>query len=168
MIRGLEAHEPTLGAEAWVADSAWVIGDVSLGEQVSVWFGAVVRGDVEKISIGARSNIQDLCVVHADPGYPTVIGADVTVGHKATLHGCTIGEGALIGIGAIILNGAVIGAQSIVAAGALIPEGKSFPPRSLILGSPAKVVRELSDEELAQLRDSAAHYVANAQRYAQI
>jgi carbonic anhydrase/acetyltransferase-like protein (isoleucine patch superfamily) len=156
---------PTLAESAWVADSAEVIGDVTLGEEVGIWFGVVVRGDTAAIQIGARTNIQDLSVLHADVGMPLTIGAGVTVGHKAMLHGCTIGDDSLIGIGAVVLNGAKIGKGCLVGAGALVTEGKEFPDGSMIIGSPAKVVRMLTPEQLQGLRQSADHYVANAQLF---
>lgn len=157
---------PQLGPGAWVADCARVIGRVTLGAGASVWFGAVLRGDNERITVGARSNVQEGAVLHTDPGFPLTLGEGVTVGHQAMLHGCTVGDGALVGIQAVVLNGAVIGAQSLVGAGALVTEGKVFPPRSLILGSPAKVVRALGDDEVARLGGSAERYVANAARHA--
>jgi len=156
---------PTLAESAWVADSAEVIGDVVLGAEVGIWFGVVVRGDSAPIRIGARTNIQDLSVLHADIGMPLSIGAGVTVGHKAMLHGCTVGDDSLIGIGAVVLNGAKIGKGCLVGAGALVTEGKEFPDGSMIIGSPAKVVRSLTPEQLQGLRLSADHYVANAQRF---
>jgi carbonic anhydrase/acetyltransferase-like protein (isoleucine patch superfamily) len=139
-----------------------VIGDVVLGEDVGVWFGAVIRGDNTTIAVGARSNVQEGAMLHSDPGVPLTIGTECTIGHHAVLHGCTIGDRTLIGMGAIVLNRAVIGADCIVGAGALVTEGKVFPPRSLIVGSPARVVRELDDAAVAALRLSAAHYVENA------
>ena len=156
---------PTVPESAWVADSAQVMGDVVLGEDVGIWFGAVARGDTAAIRIGARSNIQDLCVLHADVGLPLTIGSGVTVGHKAVLHGCTVGDNSLIGIGAVVLNGAKIGQGCLVGAGALVTEGKEFPDGSMILGSPARVVRQLTAEQLQNLRLSADHYVANARRF---
>jgi len=156
---------PTLAESAWVADSAEVIGDVVLGAEVGIWFGVVVRGDSAPIRIGARTNIQDLSVLHADIGMPLSIGAGVTVGHKAMLHGCTVGDDSLIGIGAVVLNGAKIGKGCLVGAGALVTEGKEFQDGSMIIGSPAKVVRSLTPEQLQGLRLSADHYVANAQRF---
>jgi carbonic anhydrase/acetyltransferase-like protein (isoleucine patch superfamily) len=162
----LDRIRPQLGAGAWVADSAQVVGKVALGEDASVWFGAVLRGDNELISIGARSNIQDLSVLHTDMGCPLSIGSDVTVGHQAMLHGCSVGDGSLIGIQAVILNRAKIGKHCIVGAGSLVTEGKEFPDFSLIVGSPAKLVRTLDETTVAQLKQSAAHYVSNAQRYA--
>jgi carbonic anhydrase/acetyltransferase-like protein (isoleucine patch superfamily) len=155
-----------LGAGHFVADSASVIGSVVLQDRASVWFGAVLRGDCELISVGEGSNIQDLSMVHADFGAPVNVGRHVTVGHQVCLHGCTIGDGALIGIHCTILNGAVIGEGSLVGANSLVGEGKQFPPRSLILGAPAKVVRELTDAEVSKLRDSAQHYIDNAARFA--
>ncbi|MDR1994531.1 gamma carbonic anhydrase family protein [Azonexus sp.] len=156
---------PQLGAQAWVAPNATVIGDIRLGANASVWWNAILRGDNDPIYIGDNSNIQDGSVLHTDEAVPMHIGANVTVGHLVMLHGCTIGDGSLIGIGSVILNRAVIGKESIVGAKTLISEGKVFPERSLIVGSPGKVVRQLTDEEVARLRASAAHYVANAARY---
>ncbi len=150
----------------WVAPDAHVIGRVILGEDVGVWFGAVIRGDNEPITIGARTNIQEGAMLHADPGMPLTIGADVTVGHHAILHGCTVGDNALIGMGATVLNRARIGAHCIVGANALVTEGKEFPDFSLIVGAPAKVVRTLDPSIAEQLRHSAEHYVANARRFA--
>ena len=157
---------PQLGENAWVAPNATVIGDVRLAANASVWWNATLRGDNDPIHIGENTNIQDGSVLHTDEGIPMHIGANVTVGHLVMLHGCTVGDGSLIGIGSVILNRAEIGANSIVGANSLVPEGKSYPERSLILGSPAKVVRPLTDEEVARLQHSAAHYVKNAQRYA--
>lgn len=149
----------------WVAPNAVLVGDVAVGRDVTVWFGAVVRGDVEKVTIGSGTNIQDQSVMHADPGFPVMIGRDCTIGHRALVHGCVIGENCLIGMGAIILNGARIGANSLVGAGALVTEGKEFPENALILGSPARMVRLLTDEEVQRNRSAAKHYVANGQRY---
>jgi carbonic anhydrase/acetyltransferase-like protein (isoleucine patch superfamily) len=148
----------------YIAPGAVVLGDVRLGEDVSIWFNATLRGDNDPIIIGARSNIQDGSVLHTDAGVPLTIGEDVTVGHKVTLHGCTIGDGSLIGIGSVILNRAVIGKNG---AGALVTEGKVFPDGVLIVGSPARVVRELTPEQIGALKMSAAHYVQNANRYRQ-
>jgi carbonic anhydrase/acetyltransferase-like protein (isoleucine patch superfamily) len=156
---------PRIAPTAWVADSAQLIGRVQLDEGASVWYGAVLRGDNEWITIGARSNVQDGSVLHTDMGSPLTLGEDVTVGHQAMLHGCTVGDGSLIGIQAVVLNGAKIGRNCLVGAGALVTEGKVFPDNSLILGSPAKAVREVSPEQLAGLRRSALGYVANAQRH---
>ncbi|MFC0283698.1 gamma carbonic anhydrase family protein [Camelimonas abortus] len=149
----------------WVAPSAHVIGNVRLGEGVGVWFGTVIRGDNELIDIGARTNIQELCMLHTDPGAPITIGEECTIGHSAILHGCVIGEGSLIGMGATVLNRARIGKGCLVGANALVPEGKEFPDHSLIIGAPARVARPLREEEVARLRMSAAHYVANWKRF---
>ena len=157
---------PTIHPTAWVAPSADLIGDVHLAARASVWFGAVIRADNTPILLGEEANFQDGAIGHSDPGAPLTIGARVTVGHQAILHGCTVGEEALIGMGARILNGAVIGPQCIVGAGALVTEGKSFEARSLIVGSPARAIRALSDQEVAMLRLSAAHYAEKAAHYA--
>ena len=149
----------------WVAPNAIVIGDVELGEDTSIWFGAVVRGDLDKIRIGRGSNIQDGAVLHTDPGLPLTLGENCSVGHLAMVHGCTVGRGSLIGIGAIVLNGAAIGEECLVGAGALIPEGKTFPPRSLILGSPGKVVRELAADDVARMQRTANGYQQRWKRY---
>jgi carbonic anhydrase/acetyltransferase-like protein (isoleucine patch superfamily) len=168
MIANYLNYTPKMKERVWIAPSADVIGRVEMGEDVSIWFGCVVRGDVHHIKIGDRSNIQDLSMVHVthhkkadeSDGHPTIIGSDVTVGHRVMLHGCTIEDACLIGMSATILDGAVIGKESIVGAGALVTKNKVFPPRSLIMGSPAKVVRELSDEEVAELYASARRYVS--------
>lgn len=146
---------PSVDAGAWIAPGAHVVGQVTIAAQCGVWFGAVVRGDNEPIHLGQGSNVQEGAVLHTDPGFPLSIGEGVTVGHQAMLHGCTVGDGCLIGIQAVVMNGAVLGRECLVAAGALITEGKSFPDQSLILGSPAKAVRTLSDAELEALRRSA-------------
>lgn len=164
-IYELDGVAPRVAASAWVADTAQVIGNVVLGENASVWFGTVVRGDTEAITIGASTNIQDASVLHADFGQPLVVGERVTVGHQVMLHGCTIGDETLIGIGAIVLNGARIGKNCLVGAGALVTEGKEFPDGSMIIGSPAKAVRELSPEQIEGLRQSARHYMDNARRF---
>ena len=161
----LDGVAPRIDATAWVADSAQVMGNVSLAAHASIWFGTVIRGDTETIHIGERSNIQDGSVLHADIGKPIHIGANVTVGHKVMLHGCTIGDETLIGIGAVVLNGARIGRNCLVGAGALVTEGKEFPDGSMIIGSPARVVRQLTPEQMQGLRDSARHYVDNAERF---
>jgi carbonic anhydrase/acetyltransferase-like protein (isoleucine patch superfamily) len=161
----LERMVPRIADSAWVADSAQVIGNVALDDDVSVWFGVVVRGDTEIIRIGRGSNIQDLSVLHADVGMPLTVGEGVTVGHKVMLHGCTIGDGCLIGIGAVILNGARIGKHCLVGAGSLVTEGKEFPDGSMILGSPARAVRPLTTTQLEDLRHSAQQYVDNARRF---
>ena len=165
-IYELDGKAPQLGAGAWVAESASVIGDVTLGDNASVWYGAVVRGDVERITIGRNSNVQEASVLHTDPGFPLVIGENVTVGHQCMLHGCTIGDGALIGIQAVVLNHARIGRNCVVGAGSVVTEGKEFPDNSLIVGSPAKVIRTLDAEGVAKLAHLAPHYVENAQRFA--
>lgn len=164
-VYSLDGIAPEIAPSAWVADSAQVMGRVTLEDNASVWFGTVVRGDTDAIRIGADSNIQDACVLHADHGKPLTIGAKVTVGHQAMLHGCTVGDGSLIGIGAVVLNGAVIGKGCIVGAGALVTEGKVFEDGSMILGSPAKVVRQLDETQRQGLLMSAAHYVENARRF---
>ncbi|NNN37555.1 gamma carbonic anhydrase family protein [Streptomyces sp. S3(2020)] len=147
LITGIGGREPKIDEEAFVAPTASVIGDVTLEAGASVWYGAVVRGDVERISVGARSNIQDNCTLHADPGFPVTIGERVSVGHNAVVHGATVEDDCLVGMGATVLNGAVIGAGSLVAAQALVPQGMRVPPGSLVAGVPAKVRRELTEEE---------------------
>jgi carbonic anhydrase/acetyltransferase-like protein (isoleucine patch superfamily) len=164
-IYRLDGHSPHLAEGAWVADSAQVMGRVELLEDASVWFGAVIRGDNELLSIGRGSNIQDGSVVHSDMGYPMTLGADVSVGHQVMLHGCSVGDGSLIGIQSVVLNGARIGRNCLVGAGSLVTEGKEFPDGSMIIGRPAKVVRELTAEQIAGLRRIATHYVENARRY---
>ncbi|MGC4394245.1 gamma carbonic anhydrase family protein [Hydrogenophaga sp. T2] len=161
----LDGIAPQLAESAWVADSAQVMGNVQLAEGSSVWFGAVLRGDTETITVGRDSNVQDGTVMHADYGFPLVVGERVTIGHQVMLHGCQIGDETLIGIGATVLNGAKIGKNCLVGARALVTEGKEFPDGSMILGSPAKVVRQLTPEQIEGLRRSAAHYVENAERY---
>lgn len=149
----------------WIAPDASIIGKVRIGRNVGIWFGSVIRGDNEPIIIGADTNVQEHSVMHTDPGLPLTIGAGCTIGHRAILHGCTIGDNSLIGMGAIVLNGAVIGRNCLVGAGALVTEGKVFPDNSLIVGSPAKVVRVLDEEAVEGLRRSARHYVENARRF---
>lgn len=161
----LDDVHPQIAADAYVAPGAQVIGRVAIGSRASVWFNALIRGDNDPITIGAESNVQDGAMIHADPGVPTTIGSGVTIGHHAIVHGATIGDDSLIGMGATILNRAIIGANSIVGANSLVTEGKTFPDGSLIVGAPAKVVRALSEAEIAGLRLSAATYVANAKRY---
>ncbi len=161
----LDGTAPRVAESAWVADSAEVMGNVVLGEDASIWFGAVLRGDNETLAIGAGSNVQDGSVLHSDFGQPLTIGERVTVGHKVVLHGCTVGDESLIGIGAVVLNGAKIGRHCLVGAGALVTEGKEFPDGSMILGSPAKAVRQLTPEQIEGLRRSAQTYVANARRF---
>lgn len=164
-VYSLDGKSPRIAPSAWVADSAQVIGDVDLAEDVGIWFGAVLRGDTALLRVGRGSNIQDASVLHADVGQPLIVGEGVTVGHQVMLHGCTIGDGSLVGIGAIVLNGAKIGRSCLVGAGALVTEGKEFADGSMIIGSPAKTVRQLTPEEIAKLRWSASHYVDNARRF---
>lgn len=161
----LDGVAPQIAESAWIADSAQVMGDVALGADASVWFGTVVRGDTAHITIGEGTNVQDASVLHADEGMPLTIGRHVTVGHQVMLHGCTIGDESLIGIGAIVLNGAKIGKNCLVGAGALVTEGKEFPDGSMIIGSPARVVRQLTPEQIEGLRRSAQHYIHNARRF---
>lgn len=156
---------PRMAESAWVADSAQVIGNIELQNDTSVWFGVVIRGDNEPVTIGRGTNIQEGSVLHSDPGKPLVIGENVTVGHMAMLHGCEVGDNSLIGIGAIVLNGAKIGKNCLVGAGALVTEGKEFPDGSMIIGSPAKAVRELTPEHIAGLKKSAEHYIENGVRF---
>ena len=163
----LDGHSPQFDHRAsnWIAPDATLIGKVRLGENAGIWFGVIARGDNELIHIGKDTNVQEHCVLHTDIGFPLTIGEGCTIGHRAMLHGCTIGENSLIGIGAILLNGAKIGKNSLVGAGSLVTEGKEFPDNSLIVGSPARVVRELSAEQIEKLRLSAQSYVINGQRY---
>jgi carbonic anhydrase/acetyltransferase-like protein (isoleucine patch superfamily) len=165
-LYAIGALAPSLAEGAWAAPSADLIGDVRLGVRASVWFGAVVRADNTPILVGDESNIQDGAIGHSDPDAPLTIGARVTVGHQAILHGCTVGDGALIGMGARVLNGAVVGERCLVGAGALITEGKTFDSGLLIVGSPARVLRQLSEQELAMLELSATHYAEKAAQYA--
>lgn len=158
-------HTPKISPSAFIADSAQIIGKVNIAENSSIWFNTVIRGDNEEITIEQDCNIQEASVLHTDMGYPLMIGKKVTVGHQAMLHGCQIKEGCLIGIQAIILNGAIIGKNCLVGAGALITENKVFPDNSLILGSPAKIVRTLSPEEINQIYTSAQHYVKRGQEF---
>jgi carbonic anhydrase/acetyltransferase-like protein (isoleucine patch superfamily) len=161
----IAGQAPEVDDKAYIAEEATVIGRVRVGARSSVWPGAVVRGDNEPITIGDETSIQEGAVLHADPGFPLTVGRDVSVGHQAMLHGCTIGDGSLIGIQAVVLNGAVIGRDSLVGAGAIVTERKSFPDRSLIIGAPAKVVRTLTDEDVQRLQGSADNYVARAELY---
>ncbi len=162
----LANQQPQCGAGSWIAESAQVIGDVRLGENSSVWPGVVIRADNETVVIGTGTNIQDNAVLHSDPGSPLTLGNRVTVGHQAMLHGCSVGDGSLVGIGAIVLNGARIGRNCLVGAGALVTEGKVFEDGQLIVGSPAKAIRALTEEQIAGLDQSAGHYMANARRFA--
>ena len=156
---------PRIAPTAWVADSAQVIGAVDLADDVGIWFGAVLRSDTDPIRIGRGSNVQDGAVCHADPGFPLTLGANVTVGHQAMLHGCTVGDGTLVGIQAVLLNGARVGRLCLVAAGALVTQGKEFPDEVLISGSPARVVRPLRPDEIERLEAGARHYIDNARRF---
>ncbi len=167
MLYALDGHNPVPpeNGDYWVAPGAHVIGKVILGEGVSIWFGAVLRGDNEPLVIGEGTNIQENCVLHTDMGYPLSIGAQVTVGHKAMLHGCTIGEGSLIGMGATVLNGAKIGKGCLIGAGALVTEGKEIPDGSLVMGAPGRVVRQLDAAAQAKLLDSASGYRRNMMRF---
>jgi carbonic anhydrase/acetyltransferase-like protein (isoleucine patch superfamily) len=158
-IYKLGDHSPTIDETAFVADTATVIGKAMLARNTSVWYGAVIRGDNEMITVGENSNVQEGAVLHTDPGFPLTIAENVTIGHQAMLHGCTVQAGALIGIQAVVLNGAVIGRNCLVGAGAIVTENKTFPDNSLILGAPAKVVRTLSEEDIARLRRNASVYV---------
>ena len=161
----LDTLTPRIADTAWVADSAQVIGNVELADDASVWFGVIMRGDNEPMRVGRVSNIQDGSMVHSDPGFPMTLGENVTIGHQVMLHGCTVGDGSLIGIKSVVMNGAKIGRNCLVGAGSLVTEGKEFPDGSMIMGAPAKVVRELTPEQIAGLQRAAAHYVANAQRF---
>ena len=163
-LDGVAPRLPEDGS-AWIAPDAALIGRITLGQGVSVWFNAVLRGDNEPITIGRDTNVQDGCVFHTDPGFPLTIGADVTVGHKAILHGCTVGDGCLIGMGAIVMNGARIGATCLLAANALVTEGKEIPDRSLVVGQPAKVVRTLDDAAVAMIREASVRYRARQEQY---
>ena len=173
MVHKFKDATPTIGNKTWIAGSADVIGDVTVGEDCSIWFGCVVRGDVHYITIGDRTNIQDLSMIHVthykkedkSDGNPTIIGNDVTVGHRVMLHGCTIEDACLIGMSATILDGAVIGKESIVGAGSLVTKNKKFPPRSLIMGSPAKLIKELDEQEVKELYASASRYVKFKEDY---
>ena len=165
MIWELDGIAPEIARDAWIAPDAQIIGRVVIEPGASIWWGAVLRGDNEEIRIGAGSNVQDLCCLHTDPGFPLTIGAHVTVGHRAMLHGCTIGAGSLIGMGATVLNGAKIGAGSLIGASALVSEGKDIPDRVLVMGAPGRVVRDIDDAQYQGLLDSAARYRANGARF---
>jgi len=165
MIHALDGREPVIGRDVWIAPGAHVIGDVVLEDEAGIWFGAVLRGDNEVIRVGRGSNIQENCVLHTDIGFPLTIGADCTIGHKAMLHGCTIGDGSLIGMSATVLNGAVIGQGCLIGAGALVTEGKVIPDGSLVMGAPGRVVRSLDGAARAGLLASAEGYRANAARF---
>jgi len=160
-------HTPNVDASAYVTDSASVIGQVHLAANTSIWFGAALRGDTELISIGEGSNVQECAVLHTDIGYPLIVGKNVTIGHQAMLHGCTVGDGSLIGIQAVVLDGAVIGKNCLVAAGALVTSGKEFPDNSLIMGSPAKAVRELTQEQINDIQRGVTTYIERAAYFKQ-
>lgn len=164
-IYALNNRAPSFGEGSWIADNATVVGAVTAGKNVSVWYSAVIRGDNDPITIGDNTNIQDGSILHTDDGVPLTIGSDVTIGHMVMLHGCTIGDGSLIGINAVVLNNAVVGKHCIVGANALIPEGKVIPDRSLVVGSPGRVIRTLNDKEVEGLLANAANYVAHAREY---
>jgi len=164
-IYSLEGRQPQIDKTVFIAASADIIGKVTIGARAGIWFGAVLRGDIEAITVGEGSNVQDLSVIHTEKGAPAVIGKNCTIGHKALIHGCTIGDNCLIGMGAILMNYVEIGAESLVGAGALVTEGKKFPPRSLILGSPARLARSLTAEDMAAIRHNADNYQKNAARY---
>ena len=175
MLKNYLEYSPKIGEKTWIAENAMVIGRCEIGKDSSVWFGSVVRGDANYIKIGDRSNIQDLSIIHVthaligtEGGYPTVIGNDVTVGHSVTLHGCKIGNACLIGMSATLLDGCEIGEESMVAAGSIVTQNKKFPPRSLIMGIPAKVVRQLNKDEIANIYKSAQNYVTNKNDYLQM
>lgn len=166
MLYELDGISPTVADNAWIAPGAHVMGNVTLAADSSVWFGCTLRGDNDPIIIGKGSNVQDNCVFHTDIGFPLTVGAGCTIGHKAILHGCTIGDNSLIGMGAKVLNGAVIGKNCLIGAGALITEGKTIPDGSLVMGAPGKVVRDLDPAAIQGLRASALHYQENAKRFA--
>jgi carbonic anhydrase/acetyltransferase-like protein (isoleucine patch superfamily) len=165
MIHAIGSRTPDIDRTAWIAPNATIVGSVRILAEASVWFGAVIRGDNDQITIGARTNIQDGCVLHTDDGIRLDVGEGVTVGHMAMLHGCTIGSGSLVGIGSVLLNHSKIGEGSILGARTLVPEGVVIPPDVLAFGSPVKVIRNLTDEERRSLRDAAAHYVAKAKLF---
>jgi carbonic anhydrase/acetyltransferase-like protein (isoleucine patch superfamily) len=165
MIRSFRGATPEIDDSCFVAGAATVVGQVRLGANTSVWFGSVIRGDVARITIGKRTNVQDLSVLHVETGSDLSIGDDVTVGHRAIVHGCTVGDRVLVGMGAIIMNDAVIGEDSIIGAGAIVTEGAEIPPRSLVIGVPGKVKRELSDEEVSSILTNAEHYAERAREY---
>jgi carbonic anhydrase/acetyltransferase-like protein (isoleucine patch superfamily) len=163
---GVVAPELPGEGDYWIAPTATVIGRVRLGKDVGIWFGAVLRGDNEAIAIGQGTNVQDMAMMHTDPGFRLTVGEGCTIGHRAILHGCTLGNNVLVGMGAIVLNGARIGDNCLIGAGALVPEGRDIAPGSLVVGMPGKAVRALSEDEIGRLRISAAHYVANWKRFA--
>jgi gamma-carbonic anhydrase len=166
MIRSFKGKNPTIHETAYIAEDTVIIGDVEIGEESSVWFGSIIRGDVNFIRIGARTNIQDACVIHvSNKTHPTILEDEISLGHRVTLHGCYVETGCLIGIGAIVMDGARIGRNSLIAAGSLVTPGTQIPPRSLVMGSPAKVKRELSDEEVKDLEKFWRNYISYSQIY---
>lgn len=166
-IYALDGITPEISPDVgWIAPTAVVIGDCHIGPEVGIWFGVVARGDIERITIGARSNVQENCVLHTDKGFPLLIGENCTIGHSAIIHGCTIGDNTLIGMGATVLNGAKIGKNCLIGANALVTEGKEIPDNSLVVGAPGKVIRTLDAEAIAGLTASADRYVKNAKRFA--
>ena len=164
-IYSLGELSPKIDPDSWIAPNATVIGEVEIAKGASIWWSCTLRGDTDLLSVGENSNIQDNSVLHTDPGIPLVVGKNVTVGHRVILHGCTVGDNSLIGMGSTLLNGAVIGKNCLIGANTLIPEGKVIPDRSLVVGAPGRIVRELTDEEVERLHLSAQHYVQNWQRY---
>ena len=164
-LDGMRVELPGSGCY-WVAENATVLGRVRIEDEASIWFNAVVRGDTEPITIGARANVQDGCVLHTDAGFPLCIGDEATIGHGAILHGCSIGRGSLIGMGAIVLNGAKVGEDCLIGSQALVPEGKTIAPRSVVMGSPGKITREVNDCDLARMRESFEAYVSRWKQYA--
>lgn len=162
---GIKLDPDNIQTDAWVAPTATLTAKVKVESLASIWFGAVLRGDVELITVGYGSNVQDLCCLHADPGFPCSIGQHVTIGHRAIVHGATIEDEVLVGMGSIILNGAVIGQHSIIGAGALVAEGKVIPPRSLVVGVPGRIIRQTTDEEIAKIKLSAQRYIETSRRY---
>lgn len=165
MKYSLEGISVQIEGEVFIAPTATLIGNVLLKDKSSVWWGAVLRGDYERITVGERTNIQDNCIVHMDADYPVTLGNQVTVGHKAVLHGCTIGNNALIGINSVIMNDVVVGDDCLIGSNTLLTEGKQIPPRSLVVGSPGKIIRELNDEEVAEITEFSDRYVRNSKRY---
>lgn len=167
-IYELDSVKPALPGDraCWIAPTATVIGNVTIGRDVGIWFGAVLRGDNEPVAIDEGSNLQEHVIVHTDPGFPVSVGRGCTIGHRALLHGCTIGDNSLVGMGAIVLNGARIGRNCLIGAGTLVTEGKEVPDNSLVIGSPGKVVRELDDDAIRKITESAEHYIRNARRFA--
>lgn len=166
-VFALGERVPVVGERTWVAENATVVGSVTMGSDCSVWFGAVLRGDNDPITIGNGTNIQDGAILHTDEGVPLHVGDHVSIGHQAMLHGCTVGEGSLIGINAVVLNRAIIGKHCLIGANTLIPEGKVIPDRSLVVGTPGRIIRELTDEEVARNLRNSAHYVDSGTLYAQ-